>query len=131
MAVNKWAVRYEDFSLQLRASRLRQADSYFDQIKYLADNADIKAGAAAINKARLQVDTHKWIIAKLNPAKYADSARVELTGKGGKDLVPATDSRQTARAVLSLLQSGVDVLPGVEVGKAAKDKAPAVANTRS
>lgn len=43
-----------------------------------------------INRDRLRVDTRKWLLAKLHPKKYGEKISQELTGAGGKDLIPQT-----------------------------------------
>lgn len=39
-----------------------------------------------IQRAKLRVDTRKWVMSKLAPKKYGDKQTTELTGKDGKDL---------------------------------------------
>lgn len=67
----------EDYA---RARRMR-AHSYEDEVLDIADQADHES-SAGVNKARLQVDTRKWVMAKLYPKVYGDkldvSGRVEL-----------------------------------------------------
>lgn len=54
---------------------------------YAAKMLDIAFGklddANAVNAARLQIDTLKWIAAKLKPKSYGDRVAAELTGKDG------------------------------------------------
>ncbi|MGH7093924.1 MAG: helix-turn-helix domain-containing protein [Stellaceae bacterium] len=83
--VRSWIERNADFAAAFEiASRLR-VDAMVDEMVALSDAA---AGldAAGVQAARLAVDTRRWLAAKLLPGRYGD--RVELTGAGGKDLIP-------------------------------------------
>jgi hypothetical protein len=42
----------------------------------IADGAEAEAGS--INRARLRVDTRKWVAAKLRPRRYGDRTAVDL-----------------------------------------------------
>lgn len=60
-------------------------DSSEDYIK-LGDDGDgpsIKFDSEHVNRARLRVDTRKWIMARLSPKKYGDKLQQEITGPGG------------------------------------------------
>ena len=75
--VNKWLAGNKAFSDQYARARERQADYYADEMVYLADTAE------DVNKARLQIDTRKWIAAKLLPKKYNDRMVTEhVAGEG-------------------------------------------------
>ncbi|RAP72956.1 putative ubiquitin carboxyl-terminal hydrolase 35 [Candidatus Erwinia dacicola] len=39
--------------------------------------------SAAVSKARLQVDTRKWILSRMAPKKYGDKITNEIVGKDG------------------------------------------------
>jgi hypothetical protein len=51
-----------------------------DDINDIADSCDAQYGAA-VNKARLQVDTRKWLLSKLLPQKYGDKVDVRHDGQ--------------------------------------------------
>ena len=42
---------------------------------------DVGLDREAITKARLRVDTLKWVCARLNPGKYSDKISIEATVK--------------------------------------------------
>ena len=49
-----------------------------EQINEIAD--DVPPDAASVAKARLQVDTRKWLMAKLAPRKYGEQINLEHGG---------------------------------------------------
>lgn len=68
-----------------------RADEMFDDLLYIADATgnDVvldKDGNEVVNhnviqRDRLRVDARKWILSKLNPKKYGDSAKIDLSGE--------------------------------------------------
>lgn len=61
-------------------ARADGTDSMADDIQELSDEAGLSK--EAILKARLQVDTRKWIASKLKPRKYGD--KLDMTSDGEK-----------------------------------------------
>jgi acyl-CoA thioesterase FadM len=61
---------------------------------------------SAIARAKLQVDTRKWIMSKMAPKKYGEKIQQELTGPDGKPL-PAG---QTTVVVADLQTKSLDEL---------------------
>src|SRR5205823_834318 len=45
---------------------------------------------AAVNALRVEIDAKRWLLAKLAPATYGDRITQEVTGRDGRDLIPAT-----------------------------------------
>lgn len=70
-SVHKWLAEIKDFSDQYVKAKDNQADTLADEIMYIADNAD------DVQKARLQVDTRKWIASKLKPKKYGEKLDID------------------------------------------------------
>lgn len=62
----------------------------------------------AISRARLRVDTRKWMLAKALPKVYGDKLSAELTGAGGTPLMPEPHPRDLARAVLDILRAQIE-----------------------
>lgn len=82
------------FSDSYSRARERRADRYLEEISSIADNAtddvaeimtkkgEISAvNRQAIERAKLMIATRQWVMAKLNPKKYSESAKVEHSGK--------------------------------------------------
>ena len=62
-------------------AREAQADCWASEIVDLAD--ETLADANHVAKARLQIDTRKWVACKLLPRKYGERVSAELTGANG------------------------------------------------
>jgi hypothetical protein len=84
----KW-LENEDRGKQYARACEYRADAIFEEILNICDDKtedyiSTKSGAvgnnAAVQRARLQVDTRKWIVSKLNPKKYSDKIQNEVTG---------------------------------------------------
>jgi hypothetical protein len=80
--VFKWLGLLPLFANQYAHAREEQAEAMVDEMLELA-NAPKEDSSEAINRARLQIDTRKWVASKLRPKKYGDKSNVELTGAGG------------------------------------------------
>lgn len=90
----EWIELDEEKSKQYARACEERADAIADEILEIADSqeADIyiddlgetKIDGNVVQRARLQVDTRKWLLGKLNPKKYGD--KVDLT-TNGKDLI--------------------------------------------
>ncbi len=59
-------------------AREAQTEAYALELTELSDN--VALSAEAINKARLQIDTRKWIMSRLKPKKYGDNASLNVSG---------------------------------------------------
>lgn len=78
--VNEWRAKYPEFSSQYAQAKLQQADLLAEECLDIADDAssDIKLNDEGmpiwdincINRARLRIDTRKWLAAKLLPKQY-------------------------------------------------------------
>ena len=69
----------EWFRLNYNQAKHEQAESYFEQIADISDNA----GSLGSSKEKLQVDSRKWILARMNRAKYGDRQDIGLGGTDG------------------------------------------------
>ncbi len=86
-SVMKWLDENKEFSEQYREATTIREDLYFDEVLCIADS--VKAEPAEIAKARLQIDSRKWVLSRMNPKKYGDKQSVELAGKNGNNLIPS------------------------------------------
>jgi hypothetical protein len=77
VTIYKWLREHPEFANNYARARDNQADYYADEILEIADNAEDP------QKARLQVDTRKWVASKLKPKKFGD--KIDMT-TNGKDL---------------------------------------------
>jgi hypothetical protein len=77
-AVRQWALQDVDgFHSRYAHARELQAEKWADELVSLSDNAEDP------QKARLQVDTRKWLLSKLLPKRYGERQTVEHTGANG------------------------------------------------
>lgn len=97
--VHMWLLKHDAFREQYARAREVQADTHVDEMIDIADNARndwmIRNGGDdagwrengdSANRAKLRIDTRKWISARMAPKKYGERITQEHTGKDGKDL---------------------------------------------
>lgn len=90
--VFKWLMDQPQFSEQYTRAREMQADTLFDDILEISDDArndwmerrgEDDAGWVAngehIQRSKLRVEARKWMAGKLKPKKYGDKQEIELT----------------------------------------------------
>ncbi|MCJ8336346.1 MAG: terminase small subunit protein [Epibacterium sp.] len=78
-SVFKWLASDEKLSDQYARAREVQADALFDDCLDIADGVSPED----VQKARLRIDTRKWMAGKLRPKKYGDKVQQELSGPDG------------------------------------------------
>lgn len=76
--VYKWLESNPAFADMYARARDERTDLMADEIIDIADQTF--GDTAAVMKARLQVDTRKWLMAKMSPKKYGDKIQQEITG---------------------------------------------------
>lgn len=84
---NEWLSEDNELAKQYARTCELRAEMIFDEMITIADDQeeDIIIGEGGkeyvnhnvINRARLRVDTRKWILSKMNPKKYAD--KIDIT----------------------------------------------------
>jgi hypothetical protein len=105
-----WLNAHPEFEREYEIARRERTDNLVDEAVEIADSVTGSTDAAAVNAARLQVDTRKWLASKLLPERFGDHSRVEMTGPGGKDLLPEQpmDTQKIALFLLGIFNN----LPG-------------------
>lgn len=88
--VMTWLNDVPDFQAQYTCARGKQADAIFDEMLDIADESendyiDLGDGRKvvdqeAIQRARLRIDTRKWVLGKMKPKRYGDKIDVDVTG---------------------------------------------------
>ncbi len=75
--VLRWLAKdeHEEFRRQYARAQDERADFYFEETMEISD--DVGAGRDDIAKARLRVDTRKWVCARMNPKKYSDRLAID------------------------------------------------------
>jgi hypothetical protein len=77
--VFRWLGEHEIFRNQYEKAQRERTVAWAEE---LADIAD-EASAETVQKARLQIDTRKWLMSKMAPKKYGDRVVNEHTGANG------------------------------------------------
>ena len=82
-----WLKRYPEFSEQYAQAKICQIELLVDEIMEISDDASqdqyvneigvLVPNPPAINRARLKVDTRKWLASKLVPKVYGNKIDIE------------------------------------------------------
>lgn len=88
----KWLEESEELQERYKKATQKRADNIFEEMLEIADkqSADMEINERGehvinynvINRSRLQIDTRKWMLGKLNPTKYGD--KLDVTSGGDK-----------------------------------------------
>ncbi len=75
--VLRWLAKeeHEAFRGQYARAQDERADFYFEQTMEISDA--VGTDRDDIAKARLRVDTRKWVCARMNPKKYSDRLAID------------------------------------------------------
>ena len=107
----KWMETDEDLGERYARAKSAQLEVLADQLVDLADQdrvcekVTIKADGSRevvildqVERTRVQIDTRKWLLAKLNPKKYGEKAQLEHTGEVGiKTILLPTPAKSAAQ----------------------------------
>jgi hypothetical protein len=88
----KWIDDNEELAKRYARATEKRADAIFEDILEIADKQDQDVtvddeGKEVINhnivqRSRLQIDARKWALSKMNPKKYSDNSKLDLTTNG-------------------------------------------------
>lgn len=79
--INRWRYRVPEFRAQYAMAKMEQADLLAEQCLEIADDSSKDVcynegqevvNAEVINRARLRIDTRKWLASKLIPRQYGN-----------------------------------------------------------
>lgn len=89
----KWLREHKDFSEQYARAKQESADAMAEDILDISDDGTndymetddgkLQYNGDSVQRAKLRVDTRKWLMAKMKPKKYGD--KIDMT-TNGKDL---------------------------------------------
>lgn len=71
----------DTFPARYAQARAKQAEYYFDQVLDLAD--DCARNDLDVNATKLQVDSRKWVLGRLDSKKYGEKSQILLGGTDG------------------------------------------------
>jgi hypothetical protein len=97
--------KYFDLYTRAYASR---ADSLFDK------SIDIAVNMPDVNRARLVIDTIKWVAGKINPQKYSDKQTINIIGNVTQNITSMTPEDRDVKIKELMQKAGkyIDVTPG-------------------
>lgn len=78
--VFKWLRTHQEFADQYARAKQEGTDAWAEELHEIGD--DVPEEKEAINKARLRIDTRKWLMSKMKPKKYGE--KLDLTTDGEK-----------------------------------------------
>lgn len=81
-----WNLTNKEFLAQYTRAKEQQADAFAEQILDIADNSvEDVLQTKAVERARLRIESRKWLMGKMKPKKYGDSTQLKLAdNEGGK-----------------------------------------------
>lgn len=79
--VYRWIDTNQEFCDKYREATNQRAEFHFDEMLDIADAVD--ADTAEVAKAKVRIDTRKWILSRMNPTKYGDKQQIDNTSSDG------------------------------------------------
>ena len=73
-----WLSNNDEFSDKYRKATEQREDFHFEEMMEIADK--VLPESAEVAKAKLQIDTRKWVLSRMNPKKYGDKQQMEHSG---------------------------------------------------
>ncbi|SSY81057.1 hypothetical protein [Alysiella crassa] len=102
--IRRWCDESSQFCGMYARAREQQAHYFVDEMIEIADK--VVEDSAAVQKARLQIDTRKWAAAKLNKAAYGDGAeKIININASSKQVADLTDDELAAELAKHGLKS--------------------------
>ena len=89
-ALSERYARAKEAQLQVLADQLvdlADTDRICEKVTIKPDGSREVVILDQVERTKVQIDTRKWLLAKLNPKKYGDNAKLALTGEDGGPLV--------------------------------------------
>lgn len=87
----------KEFMDRYREADLQRADFHADEMIEIADS--VEPDTAEVAKARLQIDTRKWQVARMNATKYGDKQQVDNVSSDGSMSPPQPLTPESAKAI--------------------------------
>lgn len=87
--IMRWARTIEEFRVQYARAKTEQMDHYAEQLVDISDSneddtystgeGEVKHDTDHIQRAKLRIDTRKWVMARLAAKKYGDKSEQNVT----------------------------------------------------
>jgi hypothetical protein len=85
----KWIENDSNYAYRYARAYEQRADALFDK------SIDMAATIPDVNRARLVVDTLKWVAGKLNPSKYSDKQNINIISNTNNNILNlSSDERE-------------------------------------
>ena len=86
--VFRWLAQHPSFRDQYAQAQEDRTNAMAEELLEITDDYDPESdNKNIINRARLRIDTRKWLLAKMRPKKYGDKITQEHTGADGGAVV--------------------------------------------
>ena len=105
--IQSWVTRYETFATQYAQARQAKLDLMSEGLAALAAQARGQP-ASEVQAVKLEVDTHKWLLSKLEPHTYGD--KLDVTSKG--EALAAPSHQVDARVQSIVMQAAMRMKAG-------------------
>jgi hypothetical protein len=100
--VRLWATDDRNgFAAQYTRAREAQMDALAEDLLEIADGSD-----PDVNRARLRVDTRKWLMSKIAPKRFGERKAHELSGPNGGPIEYANLTEEEIDARIAALTAG-------------------------
>lgn len=70
-----WIANNSEFLDKYREATKQREDFHFDEMLDIADS--VEPESSEIAKAKLKIDTRKWVLSRMNPRKYGDKPEAD------------------------------------------------------
>lgn len=91
-----WVAKDKQMSDQYARAIEQRTDNLFeelieiaedrDDVQYTDEEGNIRVDNGAVQAKRLEIDTKKWALSKMNPKKYSDKINIGLSGTNDEPL---------------------------------------------
>lgn len=112
MTVYRWMSDRADFRERYARAHEDRADTMAEDIIDIADEVAGTESIAAVQAARLRIDTRKWVAAKIKPTKWGEKQVIENTGNVTFSLATGRPGPQTP-----VLQADIVGKPLISLGQ--------------
>ena len=89
--IRRWVLEDDGFAAKYERATKARAQRHFDEILEIADQEifteDAPMANVEINRRKLAIDARKWIVARMDPGRFAEKMLTEHTGAGGGPVV--------------------------------------------
>ena len=96
--VFKWLAKHKEFNDQYAISQKERTEAFAEDILDIADQYEREEDQDHINRARLRIDTRKWLMSKMAPKRFGDRQEIEHSGSIKHTLTEMTDEELAAIA---------------------------------